>query len=249
MCDKNLNGAIYVIGTGPGHPDYMSLHAIKCIAKCDTVVGYKTYIKQIEPLLVSKKVVVSGMRHELERCQQAVDLAMKGSVVAVISSGDAGIYGMAGVILELVAKQCPLLPVEIVPGITSAVSSASIAGAPLMNDFAVISLSDLMTPWHVIEKRIEAAAMGDFVIALYNPKSKERITQIEVFQSILLKHRPPQTPVAIVHNAMRDKQQLLLTTLIQMLEHPIDMTTTILIGNSQTVIANGRMITPRGYKL
>jgi precorrin-3B C17-methyltransferase len=244
-----MNGKIFVVGTGPGYEEYLSLRAIEVLKDCDVVVGYKTYINLIEKLIEGKEVVSSGMRREVERCAEVIALAENGKKVCLISSGDPGVYGMAGIVLEMVDKANNGIEVEVVPGITSALSSASLAGAPLMNDFAVISLSDLMTPWEVIEKRTEKAAEGDFVICVYNPKSNERVQQIEIFTSILLRHRNPQTPVAIVKNAMRDQSCVTLTTLSEMFSFPIDMTTTLIIGNSQTYISNGKMITPRGYKI
>ncbi len=189
------------------------------------------------------------MRKEVDRCGEVISLAREGNIVGLISSGDAGVYGMAGILLEMLAQSGEDIAVEVVPGITSALSSASLAGAPLMNDFAVISLSDLMTPWEVITHRIDKAAEGDFVISLYNPKSKERVEQIGIFREIVLRHRRPETPVAIIRDAMRDDQQVTITTLGEMLHHRIDMTTTLIVGNSQTFVHNGRMITPRGYKI
>jgi precorrin-3B C17-methyltransferase len=244
-----MSGKIYVVGTGPGFEEYLSLRAIEVLRACDVVVGYKTYINLIEKLVEGKEVFSSGMRREVERCAQVIALAEGGKNVCLISSGDPGVYGMAGIVLEMVDKANNGVEVEIVPGITSALSSASLAGAPLMNDFAVVSLSDLMTPWEVIEKRCEKAAEGDFVICVYNPKSSERVQQIEIFANILLRHRKPETPVAIVKNAMREKSVVTLTTLSEMLNHPIDMTTTLIVGNSQTYVSKGKMITPRGYEI
>ena len=244
-----MQGKIYVVGTGPGSEEYLSLRAIAVLKQCDVVVGYKTYIKLIEDLVEGKELISSGMRKEVERCAMVVELAESGKNVCLISSGDSGVYGMAGIVLEMVDKAQNAIEVEIVPGITSALSSASLAGAPLMNDFVVLSLSDLMTPWEVITHRTEKAAEGDFVICVYNPKSMERVEQIEIFTNILLRHRGPETAVAIVKNAMREKSAVTLTTLGEMLQHPIDMTTTLIIGNSQTYISNGKMITPRGYKI
>ena len=244
-----MSGKIYVVGTGPGFEEYLSIRAIEVLKECDVVVGYKTYINLIEKLIIGKEVISSGMRREVERCAEVLDIAEKGKKVCLISSGDPGVYGMAGIMLEMVDKANSAIEVEIIPGITSALSSASLAGAPLMNDFAVISLSDLMTPWNIIENRIVKAAEGDFVICVYNPKSTERIQQIAIFSNILLKHRKPETPVAIVKNAMREKSLVTLTSLKEMLSFPIDMTTTLIIGNSQTYISKGKMITPRGYQL
>lgn len=244
-----MQSKIYIIGTGPGSIEYMSQRAINAVKACDIVVGYKTYINLIQSLLDDKTVVSSGMRKEVDRCGEVIHLAKQGNVVGLISSGDAGVYGMAGILLEMLAQRGDDIDVEVVPGITSALSSASLAGAPLMNDFAVISLSDLMTPWEVITHRIDKAAEGDFVISLYNPKSKERVEQIGIFQEIVMRHRKPETPVAIVRDAMREEQQVTITTLGEMLTHHIDMTTTLIVGNSQTFVYNGKMITPRGYKI
>ena len=244
-----MTGKIYIVGTGPGSIEYLSLRAIDAIKNSEVIVGYKTYIDLIQSLIGDKEVVSSGMRREVDRCQQVIDFAVEGKSVSLISSGDPGVYGMAGILLEMVAKSNPHIEVEVVPGITSALSSASLAGAPLMNDFCVISLSDLMTPWPIIEHRINKASEGDFVLTIYNPKSKERVEQIEICAQTIMQHRSPQTPVAIIKNAMREKSVVTLTTLQEMCSCPIDMTTTLIIGNSQTYIANGKMITPRGYAI
>lgn len=244
-----MKGKIFIVGTGPGAIEYMSQRAITAIQLSDVVIGYKTYIDLILPLIDKQEVVSSGMRREVERCQQVIDIAVQGKSVALISSGDPGVYGMAGILLEMAAKSNPDLEVEVVPGITSALSSASLVGAPLMNDFAVISLSDLMTPWSVITNRIDKATQGDFVLAIYNPKSMERTEQIEECIAIIMKYRAADTPVAIIKNAMRDKSGVLITTLGETCQQHIDMTTTLIIGNSQTYVVNGKMITPRGYTI
>ena len=220
---------------------------MNAICESEVVMGYKTYINLIKEFLDGKEVQSSGMRKEVDRCTDAIEVALSGKVVALISSGDSGVYGMAGIVLELAEKMAPELDIEIVPGITSALSSASLAGAPLMNDFAVISLSDLMTPWEVIEKRLDAAGLGDFAVTLYNPRSNGRTKQIEIARDILLRHRKPQTPVALVRNAMREEASVTLTTLADMPFEEIDMVTTVIIGNSQTYVRNGKMVTPRGY--
>jgi precorrin-3B C17-methyltransferase len=240
---------IYIVGTGPGKKEYMTESAIQAIRQSDVVMGYKTYIRLIEALLDGKEVLSSGMRKEVDRCAQALEIALTGNTVSMISSGDPGVYGMAGVLFELAKKSGSDVEIEVVPGITSALSSASLLGAPLMNDFAVVSLSDLMTPWPMIEKRIEAAAMGDFVISIYNPRSNERVHQIEIARDIILRFRDGQTPVGIVRNAMREKSTVIVTTLADMLNFDIDMVTTVIVGNSQTYAWNGKMITPRGYTL
>ena len=215
------------------------------------VVGYKTYIDLIRPYLTNQEIVVNGMRQEIDRCREAIRLAAEGHSVAVVSSGDAGVYGMAGIVIELLEQEGLLdIPLEIVPGITAANAAASMLGAPLMHDFAVISLSDLMTPWEVIEKRVRLAAEGDFIFALYNPKSKGRPLHIETVREIVLRYRRPETPVGLVREALRgEESSVLMTTLGDFTNHPIDMLTTVIIGNSQTRMIGPYMVTPRGYKL
>ena len=203
----------------------------------------------------------SGMRQEVDRCAKAVELAQEGKTVAVICSGDPGIYAMAGLVFEVMQKsedKTPPYPplgkggqggvdIEIVPGIPALSACASRLGAPLMHDFASISLSDLLTPWELIEKRLEAAASADFVIVIYNPKSKGRQEHINKARDIILRHRGPSTPVGIVRAATRDNEKIVLTDLENMLDREIDMQSTVIIGNSQTTVWNGRMVTPRGY--
>lgn len=240
---------IYIIGTGPGAIEYMCGKALEAIRVSEVVVGYKTYIDLIIHLLEGKEVVSSGMRKEVERCAQVIEIASTGKTVCLVSSGDPGVYGMAGILLEMLAATNKHIDVEVVPGITSALSSASLVGAPLMNDFALISLSDLMTPWEIIEKRIDRAADGDFVISIYNPKSKGRVTHLERCMQIIGKYRDIKTPVAIVKDAMRQEMSTIITTLGDVVNHEVDMTTTLIVGNSQTYTMNNKMITPRGYKL
>jgi precorrin-3B C17-methyltransferase / cobalt-factor III methyltransferase len=216
------------------------------------------YVDLVRPLLDGQEVIATGMMGELQRCQLAVDRALAGAKVALISSGDVGVYGMAGLALEICQERGlrlgPLtggpdvdLPLEVVPGIPALAAGAALLGAPLMHDFASVSLSDLMTPWEVIKKRIEAAAAADFVLVIYNPKSKKRDWQLAKVREILLLHRQPETPVGIVRRAMREGQEVRLTSLAEMLQHPVDMQTIIIIGNSQTYAAGGYMVTPRGY--
>ena len=246
---------LFVVGIGPGGLNHMTFEAHQAIEKADVVVGYKTYLEFIEPLLVGKEVVSSGMMREVERCSEALAIAATGKLVALVSSGDAGIYGMAGLALELadgtvVGAPSPYLGVEvvIVPGVSAVQAAASVLGAPLMHDFAVISLSDLMTPLETIRKRLRAAADADFVIALYNPRSKGRVTQIEEAAAILIAARGPQVPVGIVRNACRSGEERIITTLGEMLSHPIDMFSIVIIGNATTRLCNdGRIVTPRGY--
>lgn len=239
------------MGIGPGNLDQMSLRAYKVIREAEVIVGYKTYIELLGELLEGKEVLSSGMTREVERSLKAIELAAAGKYVAVISSGDPGIYGMAGITLELVEKQQAQhsFEVEIVPGISSANAAAASLGAALMHDFAVVSLSDLLTPWELIERRLTAAAQSDFVTVIYNPVSKKRTEQIKKTREIFLQHRSPATPVGIVRNAKRGDEEIIRTDLEHFLEFPIDMFTVVLIGNSQTYHTGNYMITPRGYKL
>lgn len=230
----------------------MTVRAKEALAEAEIVIGYKTYIKLIEGLLAEHQLVEgTGMRKELERAARAVELAGHGYKVAVVSSGDPGIYGMAGVVLEVLHSRSGTegIQVEVIPGVSAANAAAAVAGAPLMHDTAYISLSDLLTPRELIVKRVELAAQGDFVIALYNPKSKGRPDFIYQVQNLLLKHRQPETPVAVVRNAGRAGESLVLTTLAAFTDEEIDMFTTVIIGNSQSYVRNGHLITPRGYQL
>ncbi|MFA5881534.1 MAG: precorrin-3B C(17)-methyltransferase [Eubacteriales bacterium] len=229
----------------------MSWRAHQVIKEADVIIGYKTYIELLGDLIKGKEVISSGMTREVERSLLAIERAAAGQYVAVVSSGDPGIYGMAGVTLELLEKQDvgDQIDVEIVPGISSANAAAASLGAALMHDFAVVSLSDLLTPWEVIEKRLEAAAAADFVIVLYNPVSKKRTEQIKRAREVFLRHKPLKTPVGIVRNAKRGNEKVIHTDLEHFLENEIDMFTIVLIGNKETYRSGRFMITPRGYNL
>ena len=240
---------IYVIGMGPGNTMDMTPRAKNAIESADEIIGYSTYIDLIKEHFPSKPFISSGMKKEVERCELVLQKALDGKTVALISSGDSGIYGMAGIMLEIVNKSGKQIEVEVIPGITAANAAASVLGAPIMHDFAVISLSDLMTPLDLIYKRVELAAQGDFVICLYNPKSKSRSDYIDTSREIILKSRKSSTPVGIVRNAGRENESYDIATLENMLNFEIDMFTVVIIGNSQTYTENGRMITPRGYKI
>jgi adenosylcobyric acid synthase len=243
---------LYVVGIGPGGLGHMTQEARETIGSAEVVVGYRTYLDFIAPLLAGKEVVSSGMMKEEERCRQALNIAASGRDVALVSGGDAGIYGMAGLALEL----APLQPEEvrpeivIVPGVSALQAAASVLGAPLMHDFAVISLSDLLTPWGLIEQRLQAAAAADFVTAIYNPRSRGRVVQLERARELFLSLRSPHTPVGIVRNACREGEEKVVTTLDDMLSHRVDMFSLVLIGNSATFVdEGGRMVTPRGYRI
>lgn len=237
-------GKIFVIGIGPGLPEYRSPASVEAIKRSDVIVGYKTYIHLIEDLIENQEVSSSGMRKEIDRCAHVLELAKEGKTVSLVSSGDAGVYGMAGIMLEMADDS---VDVEIVPGITAANAAASCLGAPLMHDYAVISLSDLLTDWDLIKKRIHHASEGDFVISLYNPRSKGRQTQIVEARDIMLKSKAKTTPVGIVRNAKRADQKVVVTTLEDMLNHEIDMFSMVIIGNQKSYIKDGKMVTPRGY--
>lgn len=244
-------GKINVVGMGPGAAADMTPRAHDAIREADIIVGYTTYIKLIEALIADKQIVGTAMMQEVKRCQIAVDHAVAGKNVTVVSSGDSGVYGMAGLVLELLMKveEGKRPQIKIVPGISAVSAAAAILGAPLMHDFAVISLSDLMTPWELIKKRADLAAQGDYVIALYNPKSKKRIAHIEEIREILLRHKTPETPVGIVHSASREEENVVISTLQDFTKEKIDMFSLVLIGNSKTYVEAGYMITPRGYQL
>ena len=245
---------LFIVGTGPGAPCHLTGAAKDAIAASEFIVGYGSYVDQVRPLLEGKQIIATGMMQEVQRCREAIRLARTGAAVALISGGDSGIYGMAGLVLELVeTDRCqnpdePVVDVQIIPGISAVQAAASQLGAPLMHDFAVISLSDLLTPWPLIQTRLEAAARADFVIAIYNPRSKTRRTQIEEARRIIMAHRSPDTPAGIVRNACRDGQVVVVTTLDKLLDHEIDMTSIVLVGNASTRLdGEGRMVTPRGY--
>ena len=238
---------IYVIGIGPGCRDLMTQEAISAMEDAEVIVGYKTYIKLVEDFIKDKEVVQNGMRKEVDRCQDAIDIAKTGKKVAVISSGDAGIYGMAGLILELITKQELDIPVKVVPGVTASIGAAAVLGAPIMHDFCHISLSDLLTPWEVIEKRLRLAAEADFVICLYNPRSKGRSEHLAHAFKIMGEFKDGSTPVGIVKDVGREDQEKFICTFDTMDFERVDMTTMVIIGNKSTYIHDDLMITPRGY--
>ncbi|GFE60284.1 cobyric acid synthase [Geobacter sp. AOG2] len=243
---------LYIVGTGPGDIVHLTDAARQAIAQSATIIGYTSYLEQIGPLIAGKATVATGMMGEMERCREAIARARAGEAVALVSGGDAGIYGMAGLVLELLENEAesglPQPDVRVIPGISAIQAAASVLGAPLMHDFAVISLSDLLTPWDRIAARLDAAARADFVIVLFNPRSTKRVTQIEEARRIILASRPAGTPAGIVRNACRPDEWSTVTTLGEMLEHRIDMSTIVVIGNGSSFAdRHGRMVTPRGY--
>lgn len=217
------------------------------LEKVDTIIGYRTYLSLIEEYLAGKKIVSSEMMKEVERCRLALEAASDGSQVALVCGGDPGIYAMAGLVFELAEKANASCAIEIIPGLAAVNSCAARLGAPLMHDFAAVSLSDLLTPWELIEKRLKAAAEADFVTAIYNPKSKKRVKQIERAQQIFLQYRQPENLVGIVTAATRENEKIVVTTLLELLDQEITMQSTVIIGNSQSRVINGQLVTPRGY--
>lgn len=238
---------IFVVGLGPGGWAEMTPRALAALEQSDVIFGYDTYIDLIRSRFAHKTLKATPMTKEIDRCRQTLAEAARGRTVALISSGDAGVYGMAGALLE-VAGENPEVEVEIVPGITAACSAAAALGAPLTHDFAVISLSDLLTPWEKIVNRLECAAKGDFVICLYNPSSKKRKDYLQKACRIIAPYKSPSTPAGWVKNSGRPREERYVGTLAELENEEVDMFTTVIIGNSQTRLIQGRMVTPRGYR-
>lgn len=238
---------LYVIGIGPGGENEMTLRAARALEKCNCVAGYHLYLDLIENLLDGKERIQTGMMKEVDRCTAARDAALSGKTVAVISSGDSGVYGMAGLMFEL-CENYPEIKIEVIPGITAACSGGAVLGSPLTCDFAVVSLSDLLTPWEIIEKRVRSAASGDLALVLYNPASKKRIDHLMRVCDMILEYQSPDTVCGIVRNIGREGESFELMTLSKLRDTQVDMLTTVFIGNSRTKIISGRMVTPRGYR-
>ncbi len=242
---------VYAVGIGPGRIGQVTGEAKEVLSFCEVIIGYTVYVDLVKKEFKgkefqNKEYITTPMKQEVLRCQMAFEEAEKGKKVAMVCSGDAGVYGMAGLLLE-VAEEYPGTEVVVVPGITAALSGAAVLGAPLIHDFAVVSLSDLLTPWEKIEKRLEAAAMADFCICLYNPSSRKRSDYLRRACEILLKEKRPETVCGTVRNIGREGESYSLYTLEQLRDVETDMFTTVFIGNSQTKNVNGRMVTPRGY--
>ncbi|MEG0899064.1 MAG: precorrin-3B C(17)-methyltransferase [Oscillospiraceae bacterium] len=238
---------IFVVGLGPGNEKYMTQQARAALEESDVLCGYTVYLDLITHLYPDKKVLTTPMKQEIERCNMALQEASDGKTVSMVCSGDAGVYGMAGLIYQL-SVNYPQVEIEIVPGITAAMSGAAVLGAPLIHDFAVISLSDLLTPWEKIEKRVSCAAEADFVICIYNPSSKKRQDYLQKACDIIMQHQSPKTVAGIVRNIGRDGQEAVITTLDKLRDMEVDMFTTVFIGNSSTIVLDGKMVTPRGYE-
>lgn len=240
---------IDVVGFGPGDYEYMTMEAIHAIEAADLVVGYTTYVDLLKAIFPEKAYLATPMMGEVKRCQMALDEARKGKRIALVSSGDAGIYGMAGIMLEIAGKCEEKIDVHVVAGVTAASAGAALIGAPLMNDFAVVSMSDLMVPFEQIMKRVEAAAAGDFVICIYNPKSKKRVDHLAKAAEIIMRYRSEETPVGLVRHIGRKDKNYEIVTLGTLAESDVDMFTTVIVGNSMTQLVDGKMITARGYQV
>ena len=240
---------VYVVGLGPGGIEQMTQRAKAAFGKIVMLLQVIMYISiLLKMILQARKFLTTGMRKEVDRCKLAIEEALKGKTVAMISSGDAGVYGMAGIMYQVAAEH-PELEIEVVPGITAACSGAAVLGAPLISDFCLISLSDLLTPWEKIEKRLDCASQADFCICLYNPSSFKRHDYLQKACDIMLKNQRPDVPAGIVRNIGRDGENYEITTLQELRDKEVDMFSTVIIGNSQTEVINGKLVTPRGYKL
>ena len=238
---------LYAVGIGPGDYSHMTLEAAQVLETCDVIVGYTVYVDLVKEHFPGKEFLTTPMRQEERRCRMAFEEAAKGRTVAMICSGDAGVYGMAGLLLEL-GREFPDCEVEVISGVTAALSGAAVLGAPLIHDFAVISLSDLLTPWELIEKRLACAAEGDFSICIYNPSSRKRNDYLKKACRILLETKAPDTVCGLVRNIGREGQSFRVLTLAELAETETDMFTTVFVGNSATRVIDGRMVTPRGYR-
>lgn len=247
----NVSGKIYVIGLGPGNLSTMTYQAREAIADSEAIVGYHVYVDQITTLITDQEIYANTMGQEKERCEKAIEMALSGKKVAMVCSGDAGLYGMSGLIFELIERDLAesKVDIQIVPGVTAAISCSSILGAPIVEDFCTISLSDYMTPYEKICLRIESAAKADFTIALYNPRSSKRPHYLKEAVGSILNFRDPRTPVGIVRNAYREDEVVIKTILSEIPYEDVDMFCTIIIGNSKTRWINDTMVTSRGYEL
>ncbi len=238
---------VYAVGIGPGDRAFFTEEAIQTLEKVDVIAGYTVYADLVRDLFPDKEIFTTPMKQEIQRCRWAIETAKAGRSVAMICSGDAGVYGMAGLLFEL-AEQYGDVDVEVVSGVTAAMSGAAVLGAPIGHDFCLISLSDLLTPWELIEKRLRCAAEGDFAVCLYNPKSKKRSDYLEKACRILMERKSPDTVCGWVRNIGREGQEYRVVTLKELPGEPIDMFTTVFIGSETTRNIGGRMVTPRGYQ-
>ena len=238
---------IYVVGIGPGAYQEMTGAAVAALEQSDVIVGYTVYIDLVKDHFSDKAFLTTPMRKEVDRCVMAFEEAKKGQTVSMICSGDAGVYGMAGLIYEI-SERYPDVEIEIIPGVTAAIGGASVLGAPLIHDFCLISLSDLLTPWEKIQARLLGASQADFVICLYNPSSHKRHDYLQKACDLMMTYKSPDTVCGIVSNIAREGESSRVITLKELRDTKVDMFTTVFIGNSQTKVINGKMVTPRGYK-
>lgn len=240
-------GKIYVVGIGPGGPGDTTPRVEAALAASDVLVGYTTYIQLVRERYPEKEIVATPMTTEVERCRACRELALGGKTVSMVCSGDAGVYGMAGLVHQ-VCRDFPELEIQVLPGVTAATAGAALLGAPLVHDFAAVSLSDALTPWETIARRLELAAEGDFVLCLYNPASRRRPDTLRQAAALLLRHRSPDTPCGLARRVGRPGEEAKICTLRELGEQRADMFTTVVVGSSQTRVVNGRLVTPRGYE-
>lgn len=240
-----MNGKLYIVGLGPGNPDGMTAAAKRALEESGLIVGYTAYVELVKEVFPEKEYFSTPMRGERARTEAALEAASAGKTVSLVCSGDSGVYGLAGLALELAGGDADI---EVIPGVTAALSCAALLGAPLGHDFAAVSLSDLLTPWEKIEKRLSCAAEGDFVIVLYNPSSKKRVGHLARACDVILAHRSPATVCGLVKNAGRAGEEVRVLTLGELKSAEADMFTTVFVGSSETKTVGGRIVTPRGYK-
>ena len=238
---------IYVVGIGPGAYEDMTIRAAKALEECDLIVGYTVYVDLLKEHFSEKEFMTTPMRQEVKRCQMAFEEAKKGRKVAMVCSGDSGIYGMASLMYEI-GENYPEIELRIIPGVTAALGGSAVLGAPMSHDWCLISLSDLLTSWETIEKRLQLAAEADLVIALYNPSSKKRKTYLSKACNILMRHKSTETVGGIVKNIARDGEKMTVLTLQELEKKEVDMFSTVFIGNKDTRVIGGHMVTPRGYR-
>lgn len=238
---------LYVVGIGPGEYEQMTLKAIHTLEASDVIIGYTVYVDLVREHFAEKEFLTTPMKKEVERCKMAFEEAEKGKTVSMICSGDAGVYGMAGLMYQ-VGVEYPEVSLEIVPGVTAATGGAAVLGAPLIHDFCLISLSDLLTPWETIEARLAAASQADFVICLYNPSSRKRHDYLQKACDLMMQYKKNDTVCGIVSQIGRDGENARVLTLEELRETPVDMFTTVWVGNSQTLRIQDKMVTPRGYR-
>ena len=241
-------GKLFVVGIGPGNYDNITIGADWAMSESDVIVGYSVYVDLVKEVYPDKEFFTSPMTKEVLRCEKAIEFAKEGKIVSLICSGDSGIYGMAALVYELVEKAGASIEIEVVPGITSASSGGALIGAPLTHDFSVISLSDRLTPWEKIEARLDAAAKADFAIAIYNPASKGRPDHLKRACEILMRTLPGDRPCGIARRIGREGESCEVLTLEELMNAEVDMFCTVFIGNSDTRIINGKLVTPRGYR-